>query len=114
MISKEKVEEVQKELDAFELSDDLITDTTDELATVAINATMEKAATGVTNACILWIAFTTGGTVGKIALASFVISQLALALKLYANYKAEVKIKKEYQRFLKQLKDKGIYDGSED
>ena len=114
MITKEKVEEIQKELDNFDLNDALIQEAVDHNESANMNELVEKIAMAVTHMGIILAVVTTGGTWGKVAGTAYLISKLAGLLKLYSNHRANKKIKEEYKRFLTQLKEKGIYDGKED
>lgn len=114
MISKEQLEQIETELNNFDLNEDLIREALDHNESATINEVVAKGSllvahvsliTGVAFYCGVW---------GKVAASAYIISKLADGLKLYANYKAGKKIRQEYERFTQVLKEKGIYDTNKD
>lgn len=108
MISKEKLKVLEKELDSFDLDKESVRQALDLAASSSINSKVESLCSTLTMFLMLIATVVYGGIVGKLALATFILSKIAMALTLLDNYRAEKRLQKEFVRFTSHLKDKGI------
>jgi hypothetical protein len=109
-LSEDKLKQIEKELDGFDLHKDTFESAINYNTSAAINDLVAKIAQGLAQGTALYILIKLGGTAGLVLAGFIFIQGLAGALKAYSLIRSEREIRKEYSRFMQQLKDKGIYD----
>lgn len=109
-LSEEKLKQIEKEVDGFDLNKDIVESAINHNTSAAINDLVAKIANGLAQGTALYILIKLGGTAGLILAGLVFVQGLAGALKAYSQIRSEREIRKEYSRFMQQLKEKGIYD----
>ena len=112
MISKDKLKEIDNEFDKFDLDASMVENAINHKRSAGINAVVQQLAMFSSQAIAFIILYKADAFWGKGLAAVISIGIIAGVLKNYSTYRSEKELKKEYERFMQQLKDKGIYDGN--
>ena len=112
MISKDKLKEIENEVDKFDLDLSAVENAINHKSSAGINSIVQQLAMGASQVIAFIILYKADAFWGKGLAAVLCVGIIAGVLKNYSTYRSEKELKKEYERFMQQLKDKGIYDGN--
>ena len=109
-MDQSKLEQIQKELESFEVDAETIEAIKQRNASTSVHSFISKLAKFVCIASLLYVILNVGGTAGLVVLLTFIVAVSADLIRSFSEYRNERLIQKEKERFIKQLKSKGLYE----